>query len=72
MPRWHMTRPGALSEVDEQLARLAEQLRELRRTAGQPDDESLLWCHIDLLLDERQSRWPGATPIRWQRTTTAM
>jgi hypothetical protein len=72
MSRWHLTRLGALSEMDEQLTRLADQLRELRRTPGQSEDESLLWCQIDLLLDERQSRWPGAATIRWQQATPAM
>jgi hypothetical protein len=64
MSRWRLARPLQLSELDEQLARLAERLRELR---GQPEDELLVWCHIDMLLDERQSRWPGAAPVRWQR-----
>jgi hypothetical protein len=68
MARWRITRPVLLSEVDEQLARLAERLREMRASAAaEPEDQMLLWCQIDLLLEERQARWPGAAPIRWQR-----
>ena len=66
MPRWRMARPDVLTEVDEQLARLAERLRELRGSPADPEDEMLLWCQIDLLLDERQSRWPAGAPISWQ------
>jgi hypothetical protein len=68
--RWRMARPGVLSEVDEQLTRLAERLRELRQVPGQPEDEMLLWCHIDLLLDERQSRWPGGAPPQLEQAVT--
>jgi hypothetical protein len=63
MPRWRPARLLQLSELDEQLTRLAERLREHR---GHPEDELLLRCHIDMLLDERLTRWPGAAEVRWQ------
>lgn len=67
MPRWRMARPVVLSEVDEQLGDLAVRLREMRGSPAEPEDEMLLWCQIDLLLDERQSRWPGAAAgVAWQ------
>jgi len=67
MPRWRMARPVVLSEVDEQLAHLAARLREMRGSPVEPEDEMLLWCQIDLLLDDRQSRWPAAAvPASWQ------
>jgi hypothetical protein len=52
MPRWRPARLLQLTELDEQLTRLAERLREHR---GHPEDELLLRCHIDMLLDERLS-----------------
>jgi hypothetical protein len=63
MPRWRPARLLQLTDLDDQLTHLAERLREHR---GQPDAELLLWCHIDLLLDERLSRWPAAPALRWQ------
>jgi hypothetical protein len=63
MPRWRPARLLQLSDLDGELAHLAERLREHR---GHPEDELLLWCHIDMLLDERLSRWPGAAPMQWQ------
>lgn len=60
MPHWRPARLLPLHDLDEQLRRLAERLREHR---GEPEAESLLWCHIDLLLDERLSHGPRVAAV---------
>jgi hypothetical protein len=69
MRLWRVVNALQLSELDAQLAALAERLRERR---GDPEDELLLRCHIDMLLDERLSRVPAPLPLDTAAPTPAL